>query len=199
MLLKVKKCIAFILNYMTPAGSPVVFVNHTACCSLALTWHIAILVLMDPTDILCRTLAYPISTATSTSHPCSLSMRMTSCGELGRCQKLLWGSVHRHAQHLYPRPEAPTPGHRSRHCQDRVLSSCPAYPKCYCPTVQPEPSLSCRIASWQEQWEGVQVAGLATCWTLLTCQPCHQGDSWSWGSRHKCHTALLRVHRQCSS
>lgn len=184
--------------YVIPVGSPIVFVNHTACCSLAVMWHVAILVLTGPTDTLCRTLA--ISTVRSTSHPCSLTVRMTSCRELGWCLKLLWGSLPRHAQHLYASPQALTPGHRSGHCRDRVLCSCPTADIRSATALSAARALSSsRIASWQEQWERLQVAWLATCWTLLTWQRCRQGDSWSWGTRHKCHAALLRVHRQCSS
>lgn len=46
---------------LIPVGSPIVYVNHTACCSLALTWHAALLVLMGPTGTLCRTLVIPQS------------------------------------------------------------------------------------------------------------------------------------------
>lgn len=147
---------------LIPVGSPIVFVNHTACCSLALTWHAALLVLMGPTGTLCRTLA--ISTVRSTSHPRILARRMTSCRELGWCLKLLWGSLPRHAQHLYSRPQALTAGHRSGQCQDRVLSSCPAADVRSATALSAAwAPLSSRIASWQGQWERLQMAGLAGC------------------------------------
>jgi len=105
--------------------SPIIFVNHTARCSLAPRWNTAWLVLVGPADTVCKALTWPISTARSTSHPCSPSTRMTSCRELGWCLKLPQGWLPRHAQHLYPRPQAHGPAGRG--CwRDRVLCSCPA-------------------------------------------------------------------------
>lgn len=110
-----------------------------------------------------------------------------SCG--GQCPGMLSIFVPGPEPSCWPQERA-VPG------SSAVQLSSSGYPSCHCPTGQHGPSLSSRIASWQQQWQGAQVAGLATCWALLTWQHCHRGDSWSWGSRHARHAALHRAHRQ---
>lgn len=150
-----------------PARSSTVFVAPVAECSLAPRCHIAILAHVGPTDTVCGT----VSRVRSTSHLYSLSTRVTSCRELPG------GCLPRHVQHLYPQPQAlplaARVGAARIECCTAVqwqMSRVPL-PSPAVGALLPEPVG--RIASWQENWEEVWVAGLANLSMPLALRRCH--------------------------